>query len=92
MTDAAASAPPRGLAGSHESIERPMALSRLGTPGGEVQVRDFNIDCLLLVFGRIGGSDRLVSTSVLIALTSATTVQLGTIVILMGKYLFPAQP
>jgi hypothetical protein len=35
-------------------------------------------------------ADRLVTTNLLIALLGATTVQLGTLIVLIGKYLFPA--
>ena len=35
-------------------------------------------------------SDRLVTTNLLITLVGATTVQLGTLIVLIGKYLFPA--
>lgn len=51
----------------------------------------FAADVALLINGKIAATDRLVATNVLIALISATTVQLGAIVILMGKYLFPAK-
>ena len=34
--------------------------------------------------------DRLVTTELLMTLVGATTVQLGGLVVLMGKYLFPA--
>ncbi len=52
----------------------------------------FLADCLLLSYGKIGAADRLVSTNVVLALISATTVQLGGIALLMGKYLFPVKP
>ena len=52
----------------------------------------FAADCALLIHGKIAAPDRLVSTNALIPLISATTVQLGAIVVLMGKYLFPAKP
>ncbi len=49
-------------------------------------------DCGLLLDGKTSASDRLVSGSVIIALISAATVQLGDIGLLMGTYLFPMEP
>jgi hypothetical protein len=34
-------------------------------------------------------ADRLVTTNLLMTLIGATTVQLGAMIVLMGKYLFP---
>ncbi len=51
----------------------------------------FVVDCVFLGIGKLQAADRLVSTNVLMALIGATTVQLGAIVILMGKYLFPSK-
>jgi hypothetical protein len=50
----------------------------------------FASDCALLFLGKIAPADRIVSTNLLIALISATTVQLGSIALSMGKYVFPA--
>lgn len=35
-------------------------------------------------------SDRVITSQLLMALVGATTIQLGALTILMGKYLFPA--
>jgi hypothetical protein len=37
-----------------------------------------------------GPKDRLVTTELLMTLVGATTVQLGALIVLMGKYIFPA--
>ena len=49
-----------------------------------------DIDLLTRSGSAFKASDRIVTTNLLISLVSATTVQLGALIVLIGKYLFPA--
>jgi hypothetical protein len=49
-----------------------------------------DIELLTLAGSKFTASDRLVTTNLMITVIGATTVQLGTLIVLMGKYLFPA--
>jgi hypothetical protein len=49
-----------------------------------------DIDLLTRAGSNFTAADRLVTTNLLMTLVGATTVQLGALIVLMGKYLFPA--
>jgi hypothetical protein len=49
-----------------------------------------DIELLTAVGSKFAASDRIVTTNLLMALVGATTVQLGALIVLIGKYLFPA--
>ena len=49
-----------------------------------------DIEMLTRPVANFAPKDRLVSTELLMTLVGATTVQLGALIILMGKYIFPA--
>jgi hypothetical protein len=49
-----------------------------------------DIELLTLPGSKFTATDRLVTTNLMITVIGATTVQLGTLIVLMGKYLFPA--
>ncbi len=48
------------------------------------------VDVLLIVYGVIKPSDRIITHRVVITIIGATTVQLGAVTMLMTKYLFPS--
>ncbi len=49
-----------------------------------------SIDTVLIVNGVIAPPDRVITSDVVMAVIGATTVQLGALVLLMGKYVFPS--
>ncbi|HVC63496.1 MAG TPA: hypothetical protein VND19_24420 [Acetobacteraceae bacterium] len=50
----------------------------------------FNQEMAALQNKVYAASDRIITSPLLMTLVGATTVQLGALTILMGKYLFPA--
>ncbi len=49
-----------------------------------------DVELLVRQTGGFTAKDRLVTTELLMTLIGATTVQLGALIVLIGKYLFPA--
>jgi len=49
------------------------------------------LDEINIGFGLVSPSDRIVTSKVIMALLGATTVQLGSIAVIMAQYLFPGR-